>query len=170
MQRRRPQLRGFSYIGKFQYFLTICAEGRAAVFLDPNVARSVASQVLRDATAYRFAVIAYVLMPDHTHWLVEGLSETSALRPFVKMAKQRSGYTFRQEKREPLWQSGFYDSVIREGKEVWGVIRYIVENPVRAGLVETPEAHEWWGSGTASREEILDGLQRHSSAVWSPRR
>lgn len=117
-------------------------------------------QFLKDAVAYRFVITAYVIMRDHSHWLIEGLADDSALCPFVKMAKQRTGYAFRQQTGRALWQSSYYDMVIRDDAQKWNVIRYIVENPVRAGIVSSPADYPLWGSGTTSRAEILEELAK----------
>ena len=168
MRARRPRLNGFSYKGRFQYFLTFCTAARQPTFKDKDAARAVTAQILQDAAAYCFAVPAYVLMPDHTHWLVEGLSDDSELCPFVKTAKQRTGYAFRRQTGRALWQPSFYDSVIRNDVQVWDVIRYIVNNPVRANLVASPADYDLWGSGTASRDEILRELETRPDRRWRP--
>ena len=168
MRKRRPRIRGFTYTGKFQYFLTLCTAERNPLFEDTDLAQRVATQILRDATAYSFAVPAYVVMKDHTHWLVEGLRDDSALRPFVKMAKQRSGHMFRQQTGRPLWQSSYFDVIIRDDVQTLEVICYIVNNPVRAGLVSAASDYPSWGSGTATREEILALLSSRPAQTWRP--
>ena len=75
-------------------------------------------------------------MPDHVHLLVEGVTPPSDLRNAVSLMKQRSGYEFRRVFRTRLWQGGYYERVIRDDQATRALIRYIFENPVRAGLVE----------------------------------
>jgi REP element-mobilizing transposase RayT len=161
-------MKGFSYRGKFQYFLTFCTAERQPIFTDEQVASSVARQILQDAAACAFAVPAYVLMPDHGHWLFDGLTDSSSLRPFVKLTKQNTGFAFRRQTGRFLWQDGYHDTVIRDGVHLLDVIRYIVENPVRAGLVQSPEEYPLWGSGTTSREEILKRLSEDPRRTWEP--
>ena len=168
MRRTRCRLKGFAYCGKHQYFLTLCTAERKAIFAEEQVASSIATQILHQATAYLFAVPAYVFMPDHTHWLVEGLSDTSSLCSFVKMAKQKTGFAFRQRTGRFLWQESYYDTVIRNSVHSVDVIRYIVENPVRSGLATSPDEYPLWGSGTTSREEILMALSEHPRRAWTP--
>jgi putative transposase len=107
-------------------------------------------------------------MKDHTHWLVEGLRDDSALCPFVKTTKQRTGYAFRQRTGCALWQSSYFDVVIRDDVQMRDVVRYIVTNPVRARLVTEPLDYPLWGSGTRSREEILRDLANHPARGWRP--
>lgn len=168
MWKRRPRIRQFAYTGRYQYFLTFCTEQRFRAFLDVSLARDLTSQILHEADAHSFAAIAYVTMPDHMHWLVEGTEIHSELKAFVKIAKQRTGYHYKQATQSQLWQPSYYDSVLRDEDSTWGVIRYIVNNPVRSGLVEKPGDYELWGSSRFTRTEILDGLQINPAARWAP--
>ena len=75
-------------------------------------------------------------MPDHVHLLVEGLTEDAELPNFVKHAKQISGHAHKQQFGKLLWQPSWFDRVLREEEVTKDVIRYILLNPVRAGLVQ----------------------------------
>ena len=70
-------------------------------------------QFRRTALLERFAILAYCLMPDHVHLLVEGLTDTSDLTRFAKMAKQRSGGIYRRRFGKRLWQEGYFERVLR---------------------------------------------------------
>lgn len=43
-----------------------------------------------------------------------------------------------------VWQTGFYDRAIRSDEDVADVARYIVANPIRAGLVKSVREYSWW--------------------------
>ena len=75
-------------------------------------------------------------MPDHLHLLLEGLSGGSDLRKCIKLAKQRTSYAAIRLGLGQLWQSGYHDRVVRQDEDVAGYADYIVQNPVRAGLVQ----------------------------------
>jgi REP element-mobilizing transposase RayT len=78
---------------------------------------------------------------------------------FVRLAKQRAGYRFTQAHHQRLWQDSFFDRTLRQEDELADVIAYVVNNPVRAGLVADPSEYGFWGSQTYSREEILEFVQ-----------
>jgi len=79
-------------------------------------------------------------MPDHLHLVVEGLSDDADLQRFVKIGKQRAVYSLRENHLVcNVWQEGFHDWVLRPEQTTENVIRYVLNNPVRAGLVERPE-------------------------------
>ena len=126
------------YISRARYFLTFCTYERLKAFADPEVAARTLEQFRRTAAIEQFQILAYCLMPDHAHLLVEGMSATSDLRRFAKMAKQRSGGVHRRRCGQRLWQEGYFDRVLRDKDDVSSIARYIFENPSRAGLSNYP--------------------------------
>jgi REP element-mobilizing transposase RayT len=97
-------------------------------------------------------------MPDHVHLLVEGTTESSDLRRFVKLAKQRSGAQYALRHRCALWQEGYHDRVLRAEDDTRVMARYILANPVRAGLVEHPKDYAFSGSDLCTMLELLEGV------------
>ena len=57
--------------------------------------------------------------------------------------------------RQPLWQDSYYDHVVRPEENLSAIARYIIENPVRAGLARSPFDYPFVGSSTWSIEELL---------------
>lgn len=104
------------------------------------------------------AVAAYCFMPDHLHTVIEGQTHDADLVLFVKLAKQTSSFDFKRRSGRVLWQPSWHDRVIRPSDELNEYIRYVVENPVRAGLVTDPADYPFTGSETMSREALM----RHS--------
>ncbi len=154
-QLRRPgRLPGVSYVGIQRYFLTLCAADRRKWFEDPTLVEEVRSHLLQSAINHWFAIPAYCLMPDHVHLLAEGTTPGSDLRRFVSCFKQKSGFAFSKERAERLWQDGYYDRVLRNDEATLTVVRYILENPVRAGLVPTFSDYAYSGSDRYSLEEL----------------
>jgi REP-associated tyrosine transposase len=79
-------------------------------------------------------------MPDHAHLVVEGLTDAADMQRFVKIGKQRVVYSLREEHGvRSVWQEGYHDWVLRSDESTEDVIRYVLDNPVRARLVEKPE-------------------------------
>jgi REP element-mobilizing transposase RayT len=163
---RPPRIKNFDYTGLHRYFLTICTRDRYPHFREADVTREAWSQILQTAVKHDMEITTYCFMPDHAHILATGTALHTDARSFVKLAKQQAGFWFRKARREHLWQEGFYDHVLREEDATPNVIRYIVNNPVRAGLVESPQQYEFWGSQVTSREELLDFIQ--GIAEWVP--
>jgi REP element-mobilizing transposase RayT len=98
-------------------------------------------------------------MPDHTHVLIEGLRDSADLRRYCKLAKQRSGGIHARSGRGPLWQEGYYDRVLRDCEDIREVARYILANPIRAGLALTPNDYPYLGSDRWTVAELIDSQQ-----------
>ena len=98
-------------------------------------------------------------MPDHVHLLVEAQADTSDLRRFAKLAKQRSGAAHAMATNERLWQEGYYERVLRQSEDAISIARYILANPVRAGLVGAPEDYPYLGSDVWSMEDLLGSIE-----------
>lgn len=140
-----PRLRSFAYLGLHRYFLTVLTIDHHRVFMSPAVVEPVRSHLLRTANEHRFAVPAYCFMPDHLHALVEGQADCSDFQRFVRLFKQVSGYGHQQAFCERLWSPGYFDHVLRNDEATLLIARYVLENPVRAGLVKTIEEYPFLG-------------------------
>ena len=104
-------------------------------------------------------MLAYCFMPDHVHLLVEGLESGSNALSFIARAKQFSGFRHRMLFGNRLWQRYAFDRVVRSEEASVSVARYILENPVRAGLVDRMADYPFSGSGRYDLPEILEAVQ-----------
>ena len=161
---RPRRLPGYSYTGPQQYFLTLCTFERRRHFVSRATVSIVNEQFLRTATDFEFAILAYCFMPDHLHLLVEGTADHSTLAPFVSLAKQRAGFATRALVLPRLWQTGYFERVLRDDDDAFNVARYVVQNPVRAGLVESPGDYPFTGSSLVTKDQLIGSCQ------WNPRR
>jgi len=155
---RPKRLEGFSYVGRYRYFLTTCTLDRQRAFEAQAVATSTIDQFLTTARFEQFAVPAYCLMPDHLHMLVEGRADEADFQRFVKLAKQRSGAAYALKSKRRLWQKSYYERVLREHEDSKDVARYIVANPVRAGLVQSATEYPYLGSDEWSLSDLIDSI------------
>jgi len=149
----------FNYIGLHEYFLTICTHDRQRAFTDSAFAAAAVVQLFRSAAAFHFEIIAYCLMPDHVHLLLQGIREDSDLTSFVQSWNTTMGFRWRRLHSGPLWQTGYYDHVLRAEDTRLGVARYVLLNPVRAGLVERAEDYPFSGSGLYTIDQILEAAE-----------
>jgi putative transposase len=153
---RPPRLRSFSYLGLHRYFLTFCTLDRQRTFESAAHVERALEQFRKTAPVERFAIFAYCFMPDLVHLLVEGTRDTSDLQRFAKLAKQRSGAAHALSGSGRLWQEGYYERVLRDDDASRDVARYIVLNPLRAGLVVSPLDYPYVGSDVWPMKDILD--------------
>ena len=112
------------------------------------------------------AVHAYCAMPDHVHLLAQGTTETAELQPFMCHLKQHAGWRYRKETGNRLSQGSYYDHVVRPEEGTAGIIAYIVNNPVRGGIVSAPDEYPFWDSFTQTREGLLALMK--GAGEWKP--
>ena len=93
-------------------------------------------------------------MSDHVHIVAGGTARNADLRKFVAKWKQRSGYVFKQKTGKFLWQPSYFDHVLRDDEEMERTVRYVLENPVRKGLVNAFDEYPFSGSDVYSKEQL----------------
>jgi len=160
---KRLRLPTGHYLGRRIYFVTVGTENRAPFFADQSTGRWLLSRLLEIAAHQNFSLHAYCVMPDHLHFLSEGLSDTSDLVRFVNAFKQRTAFEFRKTHGSRLWQMRCYDHVLRPNEAIEDVACYIWWNPVRKRLCTEPNSYPLSGSQT------IDWMKRSPiSTNWKP--
>jgi putative transposase len=145
--RRPSRLRSFDYIGEHEYFVTCCVYDRRSIFVNSGVVDCVRREMLWTCEERAFWSRVSVFMPDHVHFLVRGEVPDAAFLPFMKTLRQRTAVAYRRLKGERLWQSGYYERVLRPSDNWADIASYIQDNPVRAGLIGASDAYPfcYWG-------------------------
>jgi REP element-mobilizing transposase RayT len=120
-----------------------------------DLTRPVIADMLREAIAYRdfhdeWEMIEYVLMPNHLH-LFFRLCEGRLMKTLTgfKRWTGRQAAEHLNRKGEQFWQREWFDHWSRSPREDERITEYIRHNPVKAGLVETPDQ---WPYGSWSGE------------------
>ncbi len=90
---------------------------------------------------YGFAVVAYVVMPEHVHLLVSE-PNNGPLASAVQAIKQSVSRKLIGS-REHFWQERYYDFNVWSSAKQIEKVKYIHRNPVRRELVERPEDWSW---------------------------
>lgn len=132
--------------------------------MESSIVEGVLDHFLAIAQRERFAILAYCFMPDHVHLLATGTSIDANFVRFMNAAKQQAGYWYLRRSGCRLWQKGYYDHILQDGESTSAVIRYIVENPVRAGLVRSPHDYPFLGSAVVD----VAALCEEAGEVRSP--
>jgi putative transposase len=99
----------------------------------------IVKSIRKAAEIYGYDVIAYCLMPDHLHLLVQGRQDCRDLKEYVGGLKSYTNKVAGVK----LWQRGFYEHVMRSDEVLIRVAGYIIDNPIRAGLVKRRGEYEW---------------------------
>jgi len=98
----------------------------------------------RAASTYRVAVHAYVLMPNHVHLLATPGIDGGISRMMQYLGRHYVHYVNRTYHRSgALWARRFRAHLVESGSHLLTLYRYIERNPVRAGMVATPDQYRW---------------------------
>ncbi len=131
------------------YFFTLCARQHGSPFTNTSLAEMILAALMWTREQYSWVVYAHCLMPDHLHFLcrplepIEGVVNGGArgVQPesvLDHIARFKSFTTQRSWKFGivgQLWQRSSYDIVADASRPAEEIARYILENPVRKGLV-----------------------------------
>jgi len=117
------------------YFVTFCTWRRARI-LACEAAHAAFIEYATQNLSRGIYTGRYVLMPDHVHLFVS-LPRHLRLEHYVRLLKQHLNPTLRLgSPTDRLWQPGFFDHLIRAHESYEEKWDYVLQNPVRAGLVE----------------------------------
>ena len=135
--------------------MTIGTQNRRTIFAEPGIARAAIGVLHGHARKTGVPVYAYCLMPNHVH-LVIGPSSSCDIVTFVGQFKnlaQRQVWKLGETGR--IWQASFWDRFLREEENLDEVVRYVLNNPVRQGLVEKWQDYHFSGSLVYDLDEDL---------------
>jgi putative transposase len=124
------------------YLITFVTVLRETLFTDLLSARLVIKSLMKSKGA---ETLCFVVMPDHVHWLLQ-LRPHGELAPVISGVKASSA---RQINRHlghsgPIWQTGYHAHALRREENIREAARYIVANPLRAGLVKSVSQYPHW--------------------------
>ena len=141
LRRGRTQLAGQIY------HLTITTHMRNPLFRNFEGACAASRAFENQAFLGDATMLAWVLMPDHAHWLLQ-LGECDSLSSVVSRLKSASSrcVNLAMGTQGPVWSRAFHDHAIRNDEGVVSAARYIVANPLRAGLVDRLGNYPFWNS------------------------
>ena len=119
------------------YFVTFCTAKRKPI-LAIDIVHEALRQYAGKAELRGIAIGRYVIMPDHIHCFIR-MAPQHTLGTTVRMMKRALSAALPEPK--PHWQPGFFDHLLRHRESYSEKWNYVVQNPVRAGLVE--RAADW---------------------------
>lgn len=124
-------------------FLTVCTKSKKKI-----LANDEAHKLLTTAWQTRptWVVGRYVLMPDHIHlFCAPGDLNPPPLTDWVEFWKSYVARKWFDRSQSPIWQRQFWDTQLRRGENYEEKWDYVLQNPVRAGLVGRVEDWPYQG-------------------------
>ncbi len=125
------------------FFITCCVRDREKMLADERVAQILVEAWQTSPEVYGWLVGRHVVMPEHVHFFAAPRrDDAKTLSQFLASWKR---WTKRQIHAQGVstfeWQAEFFDHLLRSGESYEEKWEYVRANPVRAGLVVTPD--EW---------------------------
>lgn len=105
-----------------------------------------------------YELSAYTVMPNHVHLLVKPLVTLPKLTKSLKGITAKRANQMLASTGSTFWQEESYDHLVRNDTEFYRIRNYIEENPVRAGLVNSP-ADFRWSSGSIRGSTAGQGVR-----------
>ena len=126
------------------YHVTTATRDRMPYFEGFHVGRKVIRTVYSESST-EANTLALMVMPDHIHWMVQ-LPKGASLGGIVGTAKSKSADAVNDYlgRVGPVWQKGYYDRALRSDEDVVSVARYIIGNPIRAGIARSVGEYPLW--------------------------
>lgn len=152
---KRPRLTDEAYLGGQRYSITVATNQRTHVFAHTAIFGAMRGMLKVVAEKTGFRVWVFCFMPDHLHLLLEGKESRSDMQQFMKLFKQKSGYWHIKETGQKLWGTSYFDHVLREEENTIAVVKYILANPERAGLVKHWYEYPYSGSLELNIRDLL---------------
>jgi len=147
-RRKHPSLRDESLYAMpdMVVHIIIGTHAKKPYFSGPKVAASLTSMIKEVSLEKGNRIHAYCVMHDHVHILVDA-SDKCGVIDFIKVVKGRFSASSRKAyPHTRLFQRSFYDHILRKDEDVMAVARYVIANPVRAGIVDEVGKYPFAGS------------------------
>ena len=121
---------------------------RNPVFFDTSDYHTYLSYLHDAVERYECKLHAYVLMTNHVHLLLTPDSKDGASRVMQSVNRLYVPYiNYTYGSSGSIWEGRFKASMINHDEYLLTCMRYIELNPVRAGMVQTPEKYRWSSYG-----------------------
>jgi len=141
--------------------------GRGSCALRKPAIADMVQESLLTFDSQRYRLLAWVIMPNHVHVLfqpITGWTVAKIVASWKKFTARKICDDLRDSGEEPgapVWHREYWDRYIRDQSHLEEAVEYIQLNPVRTGLVVTPESWRWSSAypGTAN---LPIGSQRNA--------
>ena len=138
----------FSETGR-EYFLTSVIHHRNPVFNNFHCARILIDILRQSESKHVCRWLCWVVLPDHFHGLLQlndaDQHDLAKIMQFIKGNSAKEINQYRQQE-GTVWQTAFHDRALRKEDDRLARARYIVANPLRAGMVRRLSEWPHWDS------------------------
>ena len=137
---RSIRLKDFDYAASYvAYHVTIGSYEKKNIFIEPAINQEIVAIIKKMSSLYGYNLVAYCLMPDHLHVLLQAGNNPRDLRDFVRGLKSYSTKVSKMK----WWQRGFYEHILRKEEGLSDIAEYILSNPVRKEITSNRGEYLW---------------------------
>jgi len=121
----------------------------------PNKARNIVLDCVKFHNSKKYNLYACVVMPDYIHLIIQPLEKgRDSFHGLAEIMHSIKSYSAKEILKflkntgiMPLapiiWRDESFDRIIRDEKEYLEKMNYVVNNPIKKGLAESPEEYKW---------------------------
>jgi putative transposase len=145
-RRKNPRLKEFNYSLPYIYFITICSYEKKDIFVDAKINKEIIKCLLQERNNNSIRLLAYCLMPNHIHLLIQPGKLGANIARFIGSFKSKTYRIFYESGcKERVWQRRYYDHIVRTREDLPQITEYIVNNPVRKNLTDKWDDYPYSG-------------------------
>jgi len=134
---RSNRLSGYDYSVDRPIHAILCTEKKQELFGPQDNARIVINELLKSTQDLRFRMLCYCLMPDHLHVVLSPGNSTYPFSRWLNVFKGRTATILRKKGGfKKVWQRSAFDHIVRADEDLRSIVEYVMNNPVRKGIVE----------------------------------
>ena len=127
------------------YFISVSCVGREPLFQNMVSARAGSRALMRLVIQGHANILSWVLMPNHMHLLLrlDNVQELPSIVGRINSCVARAANRALGRVGK-FWQGAYHDHALRFDEPPINFIQYIVNNPIKAGLVQNPRDYPYW--------------------------
>lgn len=146
IREKRHRLDPEIYKGERPISFTLCVKDNNRFFTDRENFKLFEKILIDELENFNCSAYVYLFMPDHVHMLLAGSDSDANIKKCLDMFKQKTGFWLSNNRAGIKWQKDYYDHILRSRENLDVHIKYILNNPVRAGLVDHWKQYSFKGS------------------------
>jgi len=134
------------------YFVSFATANRRRLFQVENNATLFIDTLAHYRGQGKYALHAFVVMPDHAHLLITPAPDVS-LEKAMQLIK--GGFSYRLKSSFDVWERGYFEKRVPDGAAFDACVTYIHRNPVKAGIAQADHGYQFSSSG---HDDLVDGM------------
>ena len=153
------------------FFVTFCTAQR---WILPGLARDIVVETCIRGNGHRYELHALVVMPDHVHLALSPRRDEEgrnySIPEIMQEIKSVSAHRINKQTHYSgkVWQDESFDRAMRSAEDLDLKIEYMIDNPVRAGIVESATTYRWiWVETVDSRAADSTGGAPVPPSRWA---